>query len=364
MDQKTKDQLFEKNQRIIKMVVEKIQRDFPDDIGIVGLTGSFATGDFTEKSDLDLIIINDTDRGWGISDGFILGDVGYDIYCTPWDTRIKDQSELRSPGVSSLTEMQILYAATQEHLARLCAYQQKARDLLAQPIGADSIERAKEDIAMAKQEYADAMLAQEIGSVRYAVGGVLYHAINALMKLNNRCFTRGIKRYIEQLRTLPFLPERFETQVFEIIDADTIAALRAAALRLLEGVVSLHARLKEETVKKPVPTHESLWGTYEELWCNCRNKVLQSVAAKDKAFAFFAAIGAQNYLDEMETNIGTPHFNLMRDFDAQNLAPFQESFLRAMDDYLREYEKVGREVNRFEAFEDLYDAYMSKKVAP
>jgi hypothetical protein len=49
------------------MVIERAKRDFPDDIAIIGLTGSFSTGDFHEKSDLDLININNTDRGWGIS---------------------------------------------------------------------------------------------------------------------------------------------------------------------------------------------------------------------------------------------------------------------------------------------------------
>nr|WP_246318128.1 nucleotidyltransferase domain-containing protein [Paenibacillus taichungensis] len=66
------------------MVIERAKRDFLDDIAIIGLTGSFSTGDFHEKSDLDLIIINNTERGWGISDCFILDDVGYDIYCTPF----------------------------------------------------------------------------------------------------------------------------------------------------------------------------------------------------------------------------------------------------------------------------------------
>ena len=83
MDDKTKQYLLEKNNKIINMVIERIKRDFPDDIAIIGLTGSFSTGDFHEKSDLDLVIINNTERGWGISAGFILEDVGYDIYCTP-----------------------------------------------------------------------------------------------------------------------------------------------------------------------------------------------------------------------------------------------------------------------------------------
>ena len=65
MDEITKQQLFDKNNSLINMVIQRAKRDFPEDIAIIGLTGSFSTGDYHEKSDLDLIIINNTDRPTG-----------------------------------------------------------------------------------------------------------------------------------------------------------------------------------------------------------------------------------------------------------------------------------------------------------
>ena len=67
MDENIKKKLVEKNENLINMVIERAKRDFPEDIAIIGLSGSFSTGDFHEKSDLDLIIINNTYRGWEIS---------------------------------------------------------------------------------------------------------------------------------------------------------------------------------------------------------------------------------------------------------------------------------------------------------
>ena len=84
MDKQAKQALMDKNQKLIDMIIERVKRDFPKDIAIIGLTGSFATGDYHEKSDLDLIIINNTERGWEIAETFILDGVGYDIYCTEW----------------------------------------------------------------------------------------------------------------------------------------------------------------------------------------------------------------------------------------------------------------------------------------
>ena len=75
MDELKKQELFEKNDKIANMVIERAKRDFLDDIAIIGLSGSFQTDDFHENSDLDLIIINNTPKGWEISDCFILGNV-------------------------------------------------------------------------------------------------------------------------------------------------------------------------------------------------------------------------------------------------------------------------------------------------
>ena len=37
MNEKTKQNLIEKNKKIINMVIERAKRDFPDDIAIIGL---------------------------------------------------------------------------------------------------------------------------------------------------------------------------------------------------------------------------------------------------------------------------------------------------------------------------------------
>jgi hypothetical protein len=52
MQNSIKKALLDKNQKLINMVIERAKRDFPEDIALIGLTGSFSTGDFHEKSDL------------------------------------------------------------------------------------------------------------------------------------------------------------------------------------------------------------------------------------------------------------------------------------------------------------------------
>jgi predicted nucleotidyltransferase len=358
MDEITRQKLFDKNNKLINMVIERAKRDFPEDIAIIGLTGSFSTGDYHEKSDLDLIIINNTDRGWGISSCFILEDVGYDIYCTPWETRIEDAASLKSPMVSHLVDLQILYSAKPEYLERFNSYKQRALEALDKPIGKECIERAKECIDTAKQEYVNALLSENIGNVRYAGGEVLYNLVNAIVSLNNSYFKRGIKRYLEQLSAYKYLPQEFEKKYMAVVNAKTIEEIRSASYELLKSVVSLYNEMYVNLVEQPVPTNDNLRGTYEELWCNYRNKVIASTDTKDKSYAFNAALGAQEFLDEMTNYMGTKRFDLMQYFDAEDLTAFKEAFLSIMDEYLEEYHRIGRKIERYDSFEELYKHYM------
>ena len=359
LDDALKQKLADKNKKLISMVIERAKRDFSEDIALIGLTGSFATGDFHEKSDLDLIIVNNTDKGWEISSCFILNDVGYDIYCTPWETRLAQQANLDNPGVSSLTDLKILYCAKPEYLERFNALKQKAIETMAKPIGAECLNRAKKHIDLAKQNYADMMLTDDLGTVRYASATLVYNLVNGIVNINNTCIKRGIKRYFGEISAYQYLPDNFSNLYMSVIKAKTTDDIRDESRSFLTGVIQLHDVLHQKYVEQPVPTYENLRGTYEEAWCNNRNKVLASVAAKDKSYAFLAALGAQDYFDEMTANIGTKKFDLMQYFDVDNLDIFRDAFIKALDEYQFEYDKVERKVLKFDTFDELYNYYMN-----
>jgi hypothetical protein len=363
MDEKKREALLTKNQKLTDMVIERAMRDFPDEVALIGLTGSFQTGDYHENSDLDLVIITDTDRPWAMARAFILGEVGYDIYMTPWCPRVEAQARLESPMVSHLLDLKVLYCAKPAFMERFQAYRRQALDELAKPIGPACLKRARKWIDEMKRDYATACVEEEIGAVRYAAGGVLYGAVNALTQLNNTYLRFGVRRHRGIVAEYEHLPNGFLADHDALIAAGTASALRVAALRLLKGVETLWRDMDARFGAQLTPTFENLAGTYEELWCNCRNKVLAAARDDDPAYLFHAALGAQNYLDEMRGEVcGTPKFELMARFDAENPAAFRDAFLSAMDDYAAEYAKVGRAVERYETFEELYQSYMKESL--
>lgn len=350
--------LAEKNKNLINMVIARAKRDFPEDIALIGLSGSFSTDDYHEKSDLDLIIVNNTARGWEIGAGFIFDDVGYDIYCTPWDN-LEKKANLNCVAVSSLTDLQILYCAKPEYLERFNGLKEKALEKLAEGISKESIERADNHIGEAKQNHADMVLSNEIGTVRYASSGLLYNVINGIVSLNNTCIKRGVKRYLEELSTYRYLPKDFKSLYMSIIDAKTIDDIRKASAALLSATMTLRDTLHEQYVQKPTPTYENLKGWYEECWCNLRNKMIMAVAQKDKSYTFLVANSAQSYFDEMTERLGTKKYNLMQHFDSDNLEKVRDAFMLIMEKYLLVYKNAGRTPAFYDTFEALYDSYMS-----
>ena len=298
MDDMMKQKIKDKNEKLINMVIERAKRDFPDDIAIIGLTGSFSTDDYHEKSDLDLIIINNTERGWGLATCFILEDVGYDIYCTPWES-MEAKANLENPGISHLVDLQILYCAKPDYMEKFNTYRRRALDSLAKPIGRECITRAKKHIDRAKQEYTNTLLTDDLGTVRYASCGVLYNLVNALTNLNNTYFKRGVKRYLEEISKYQYLSDSFILKYMNVINSKTIEEIRNASHDLLKSMVGLYETMHKNFMEQPMPAYDNLKGTYEELWCNCRNKVFKSIEAGDKSYAYHVAMGAQNYLNEM-----------------------------------------------------------------
>lgn len=359
MNEIIKELLLAKNQRIIDMVIERIKRDYPEDIAIVGLSGSFSSNDFHEKSDLDLIIINNTDKGWEIMTCFILDDIGYDIYCTPWETCIEAQANLESFAVGCLLDMEILYCGDELYMKKLTSLRKRALDVLAEPIGEPCLLRAETTLQEAKAAYTDMMITDDLGAVRYASKSILTDILHSIVHMNNTYIKKGIISYIEELASYEYLPDDFEKMYLAVIKASSVESIRQKSLDLLSKVINYHKEMMETLVTKPKPSYENLKGTYEELWCNCRNKVLRAASIEDSNYAIHVAGSAQEFLDEMHQSKGTKKYDLMSFFNGADMTAFKNHFIEVMVDYRKEYDRVGRPVKEYDSLDDLYNDFMA-----
>jgi len=357
MDDATRKRLLAKNEKLINMVIERVKRDFPDDIVLIGFTGSFSHNNFYEKSDLDLCIVHDTVSFGKLWETFLFDGVAYSFVYISWDN-LESKAALERIGVSGLTDLQIIYCTKPEYLEKFNGLREKALRLMAEPINKDSLERAKKHMNFAKQEYAITMLSDDLGTARYASSRLLFNLVNTLVSLNNTCIKQGIKRYLDEVLTYRYLPDNFYSEYISVIESKTVCEIRNAALLLLSGVTQLYDAMCKQYITKPVPTSDNLAGTYESLLGGCLTKVIASIASSDKSYIMHAARTAQVVLNEIAEDTGTNAYDIMQYFDIDNPEILNDELIKVINNHAVECEKVGCKILRFETFEALYDYCM------
>ena len=96
-----KEQLIDRNKKIIEIIMEQIKEKCPDSIDMIAIAGSFCNGDVYEKSDLDLVIISRDDKAKCLDKCFILDDVAMDVYTHDWRS-FEEMSKYKNPYVRQL----------------------------------------------------------------------------------------------------------------------------------------------------------------------------------------------------------------------------------------------------------------------
>ncbi len=133
MDNSKINQLRQKNKELIDIIIQKVQKEYKNDIDLIGVCGSFFTGDFYEKSDLDLLVVLNNERGWGFSTCFILDGIGYDFYGSPW-IKLEKMASFDHTFVSHIIDVDIVYYREPEYKDRFMQLRQKALNIINGPM--------------------------------------------------------------------------------------------------------------------------------------------------------------------------------------------------------------------------------------
>ncbi len=340
------------NQKIIDAIITKAEKVCPDSLALIGVYGSVATGDAYEKSDLDLLILIQDDKGWQLGTGFILNDsgVGYDVYCTNWDG-LRYDAECHYAQISKLMDSKIIYIKNQEAYDELCQLREQAKAFLKSE---ERFHRVNDLLEKAKISYANSHLHEALGQVRIDAFAVMYYLLDAIMIYHGTYFKRGVKRTFEELAKLP-IEEEFLHNMKKISASKSVSELRVIAKNLLLYV----ERLVQQEKQKADPSEE-LAGTYEEMYSNWRNKVEEAAENNDVFSSFINMCNLQYMFSEImsEVNIGT--YDIMEAYNPDNL----EDNIRIYDDCLEKYEtvyeKVGIAVKRFANVDEFVAEYLGE----
>ena len=332
----------EMNRTMIDAIIKKADALCPDSLAMIGVYGSVITGDEYEKSDLDLLILINDEKGQVLADGFILDDIdiGYDIYCTSWDM-LENDAQCDHAHLSKLIDSKIVYCKDKSALKRLDEIRRKAAELLASDRRFEKADKAYSD---AKKLLAEVYLTQSVSKARSCAGAAITFIENAVMLYNGQYFRKGTKRTLDELKQLG-LPFDMEARILAVIQAETVEKIRAE----LTEVFILTDEYLQVPKKKELPSAENLRGTYEEMYSNWKNKMVEAADRDDVYSSFMNLLSLQYMFHEITECIAVDGFEIMDKFNPKNLEENVEVFNQALNKYLAEYEKAGICPRHFES---------------
>jgi predicted nucleotidyltransferase len=351
------NQLKQKNKELIDIVTKKVQKEYQNDIDLIGVCGSFFTGDFHEKSDLDLLVVLNNERGRGFSKCFILDGVGYDLYGSPW-IKLEKMAAFEHTFVSHVIDVDIVYCREPECRERFMQLRQKALNIIDGPMTKEILEKSKKHLDDAIRAYGEMMLEEEIGTVRQLSGGVIRYLTDTVCFLNHNYFKLGVKHQLKEMLAMKRVPKHFDQYFNGVMYAASVPAIKDTTAKLIKTVKEMYEEIAGEILEKTVPTKDKLKGTYEEVWSNWKNKIQYAAKHKDILLAFSSGVSCQEFYDEMHRELGTVSINLMQHFEANNLDSFANEFEKAMELYKEAYDKLQMEVVTYDSMAAFREDYL------
>jgi hypothetical protein len=350
-------ELSERNTRIIESIIKKADTVCPGSIALIGIAGSFCSGDIHERSDLDLCIVSNDDDGRKIASCFIVKEVGFDIYCTPWK-RLEAMAEYTNPYVTKLLHLDIVYHADETSLSHYMALRKTVQDKLAAPFSSEDANNVTRHFANAMQAYAAVMLSDTAAECKYASARMLL-ALEHLIYLANKSYVRrGIRRIPEELRSMKRLPEDFWHDYQQLIAANSYDGIQSCSTRLMKTTRAFVTSVNKPVTVKKEMTQDGIRGTYEEIVSNWRSKMYLAAQTDDAYLALMTMASCQEFYDEFATEYNIERVRLFEGFQIDDLSRSAERFDAALEYYRCLYTRVGEPIRSYSSIEAFEKAYL------
>lgn len=359
-----REELFKRNNKIIEIVVDAIRKYCPLEVDLIGIGGSFCTGDFYEKSDLDLVIIGSNEAAKVLNKCFILNNVGFDVYVQDW-SRFVSMAEYNSPYVTKLIDLDIKYVKNDNVKDR---YLELSNRLKENMNDTDSI---KAKIGM-KYEVCRSYYKKLINSndksdilMNY---GMLIRTVEFIIYMINKEYVKGSTRNIpDEINKLSIMPSNFLKAYNSILDFDNMEHIKIIAFGLISSLEAYirysnisfkeDYELPENEIKKDVITSDLLTGTYEEIYSNWYNKMKYAVSNNHKYLSFATMVSCQEFYNEMADSYDIPRIDLIGNYDNDNLQNNVIAFEKAMNEWKKLYDMFNKSVVSYNDLDGLSCLY-------
>lgn len=335
--------MLQHQKKILDVVLDVVKSHYADDIAIVILYGSAVNGTAHDKSDLDLLIVPKTDKGWNFGKTFILDGIGYDLWTAPWAVleAIMRKEDMRT---AILADSVLLYYADEADRERYELLKKNAAAV--HPLCAHDFQPVMEFVARAKRYYGEYCLSENPA----AVGGVVMELVNALCLLNRTYLRFGAKKILEETAQFALLPPDFiENARCAMLYPESAREVCADLIRSVTAFVreQFSRFLHADALGRHVV------GLYEEVSSHW-NKIRYASEQGDAVGALMAAASLQGDLDFAAEYLGSAErFDLFEGYDSDDLPAFRAHCDAVEERFVKVLREAGMPVAVFASADEL-----------
>lgn len=270
--------------RAAEILIEKVEKDYKDDIAVVVVMGSYIYNETHSRSDLDMYYVPKTERGKNLGKVFIIDGIGFDFWPITWE-RLEGIANHDEKITSIVTEGRVMYYGTEEDLARFNQLKEKGLDTSDR---GKFIRKAQEKFNEAYKAYFKLLNAENLSEVRIYAMEIIFTLTYAIALLNRTTVKRGRGKLKKEIMDMCLVPKDFSALYDTVFVSSDIAEIKNAYRQLMCNTEDLISN-EQTSIKEHVSFADNLNGFYEEL-INFYNKINHACEIGDTYTALFAAV--------------------------------------------------------------------------
>jgi hypothetical protein len=319
-----------------EILIEKIRKDYQDDVAVVVIMGSYIYDALHSRSDLDMYYVPKTERGRNLARVFIIDGIGFDIWPISWE-RLERIAGHEEKITSIVTEGRVLYHGSEEDLERFNQLRAKGLDVSDRN---KFMDKAQKQVDQAYKAYFRLLRAEQLPDARMQAMGIIFPLTYAIALLNGTTVKRGRGKLKQEIMDMPLVPPDFPELYDTVFSSMDMDEMRNAYGQLIHETQEL-VRKEQDRLRPAASFTENLDGFYEEL-INFYNKIYHACEIGDTCTALFAATEIMYEIEDAFTGTGvSPGLlpDIVGAFDPQDIGHFldvvkahQEAFVALLQE--------------------------------
>ncbi len=358
----TKQELFDRNNKIINEVLDMIGRTCPNSVDMVAIGGSFASGDYHEKSDLDIVIIRNNDDAVNIHKCFIMDGIGYDIYSRSWDD-FKIMTRYIDPYVTKLKQLDIIYTRNSEVVEKYKEYQADLNDNMNNELLIKN--NVSNLFSKVIKSYSDSLSGNTKKEIYKSLGSFIENTENIIYLINRKYIEHGVKGIPLDIINMKDLPKNFiknYQRLFDCINEQEISNVLEETYNSMEQYLKEHnidikmrTEFNKRNIDKPEISSSDLTGTFEELYSNYYNKLKFAYETNNKFLSFRSLVDAQKFYDYFYDNYDINEIDIISKYNPNDLKQNYDIFVNSLKLWKALYDEKHKRIEVIDNPKEIYN---------